>query len=481
MSITLHRPRTLFARSAIMLIASAAIASKAFAHGAERGLVMLLPTQYYMVGAAFAVGLSCILLTSENLSARLISMFNWRFRLFALPSQKSAIPSLLALLYLIAAICSGLFGSRDPLSNILPLSVWTGWWIGFTLLQVCFGDLWKFLNPWSGLVRALHAATRGTFPKDGLATLPRAIGYLPAIILFAAFAWFELISAAPEDPAGLALAITAYWLINFAAIILFGLDDWLGRGEPFSVFFRLIGGFSPFSRATHRGKTTIGLQMPGAQYVTAPPLPLSGVCFVLIVLGAASFDGLAETFEWMGWWGINPLEYAGRTSVYTINSFGLLATAFLLGLGFYCALFLGLKLSSGTDLAQFAGRIIYSIIPISIAFHAAHYLTMVLINGQYLLKALSDPFNLGWDLFGTASDHVTASMVQNIDTVWMIWTAQVVIIALGHMVGIVLAHPIATDWFGSHQRAARSQVPLAALMVFYTVFGLWLLATPTIG
>jgi hypothetical protein len=481
MSIILHGYKALFVTSGMMLIASSAFATKAFAHGAERGLVMLLPTQFYMVGAAFAVGLSCLLLASKSLSARLVRSFNWRFELLALPRHMSTTPSFLALLFLVAAIYSGFFGSPDPLSNILPLSVWTGWWIGFTLLQVVFGDLWKFINPWSGLVTALSFVTRGAFPKDGLSALPKAIGYLPAITLFAAFAWFELISAAPEDPQRLAIAITAYWLINFGAIILFGLDEWLERGEPFSVLFRLIGGFSPFARVEHAHKTVVQFQMPGAQYVTAPPLPFSAVCFVLLVLGAASFDGLSETFAWMGWWGINPLEYAGRTSVYVINSIGLVATVLLLGAGFYSALFLGLRFSAGSSLAQFAGRIIYSVIPISIAFHAAHYLTMALVNGQYLLKALSDPFNVGWNIFDTANHHVTASMVQNIDTVWVIWTVQVAIITLGHMVGIILAHLIATDWFQSHRHAARSQIPLAALMVFYTVFGLWLLATPTIG
>src|SRR5690606_5288349 len=104
-----------------------------------------------------------------------------------------------------------------------------------------------------------------------------------------------------------------------------------------------------------------------------------------------------------------------------------------------------------------------------------------LMNGQYLMKAWSDPFSLGWNIFGAAHHHVTGSMIQNIDTVWIIWCVQVGIITIGHVVGIVLAHLIAMQTFKTHSEAAKSQVFLATLMVFYTVFGLWLLSTPTIG
>ena len=44
----------------------------------------------------------------------------------------------------------------------------------------------------------------------------------------------------------------------------------------------------------------------------------------------------------------------------------------------------------------------WSIVPIALAYHFSHYLTALLVNGQYALVALSDPFALGWNLFGTA-------------------------------------------------------------------------------
>ena len=39
----------------------------------------------------------------------------------------------------------------------------------------------------------------------------------------------------------------------------------------------------------------------------------------------------------------------------------------------------------------------------AIAYHTAHYLTYLLLTGQYVIPVISDPFGFGWDLFGTIS------------------------------------------------------------------------------
>lgn len=442
---------------------------------------MLLPTNYYMIGALLAVALSFLILTNQTISRWLDEAYNRRPLLHTSSRKSFGALSILSNALIFIGIYIGLYGSPDPLSNPLSLGVWTGWWIGFSLVQVLHGDLWVVMNPWRWWGLFLDSISQGKFGRKGFVRLPSSIGYLPAIILFFCFAWFELISIAPEDPPRLAVTVFLYWLVNFLAVTIFGLDDWLERGEAFSVFFRLIGGFSPIARTRTQDVVQLSLQMPGATFVNAAPLPLSGIALVLLMLGTASFDGLSETFTWHGVWGGNPLEYAGRSSTQFENTIGLVLTPVALGAAYFIALWFGLRLTGHQNLTAFAGQIIYSIVPISIAFHLSHYLTALLINGQFLVKALADPLVLGWDLFGTADLHVTASFIQNINSVWIIWTAQVAIITIGHMAGIILAHIIAMRHFGSHLMAARSQIFLAALMVFYTVFGLWLLSTPTIG
>jgi hypothetical protein len=64
---------------------------------------------------------------------------------------------------------------------------------------------------------------------------------------------------------------------------------------------------------------------------------------------------------------------------------------------------------------------------------------------------------------------------------WVIWNLQAAAIVIGHIVAVLAAHRLAFRLHETHRAAALSQLPLAVLMVGYTVFGLWLLSTPTAG
>ena len=128
-----------------------------------------------------------------------------------------------------------------------------------------------------------------------------------------------------------------------------------------------------------------------------------------------------------------------------------------------------------------AGTLVWSIVPIALAYHFSHYLTALLVNGQYALVALSDPFSLGWNLFGTAHMQVDAGVVMGSDAAWAIWNAQAAAIVVGHIVAVLAAHRLAFRLHRTPRAALLSQFPLTLLMIAYTVFGLWLLSTPTVG
>jgi hypothetical protein len=49
-------------------------------------------------------------------------------------------------------------------------------------------------------------------------------------------------------------------------------------------------------------------------------------------------------------------------------------------------------------------------------------------------------------------------------------------LVIGHVAGLVLAHDKAVELFESPRKAAISQYAMLALMVVYTVAGLWLLS-----
>jgi len=456
-----------------------AIPTPAFAHASERGHVLLLPTGYYLIGGALAVAASFWALAFVR-PATLEIYAACRWRLSDTTERGRFFTSLASLLFMAVLIAAGFLGSHDPLANPLPLIVWTVLWVGLTLVQGLIGNVWHWLDPWYAPHRLLTAA----IPALRLPPFqfPARLGYWPAVALFLGFAWFELIDLAPEDPPRLALVVAAYWIAMLLAMLMFGHGEWSRRGEFLSAFFRLISRFAATGIDDLKdGRQKLTLAFPGARIAAVAPLPISGAIFLLFVLGSVSFDGLSKTFLWLGASGINPLEFPGRSAVVAINTFGLIGAMAALAAVFFLAVSLGLRLAGKGSFQKSAGLLVWSIVPIALAYHFAHYLTALLVDGQYALVALSDPFGRGWNLFGTAHAPVEAGIVMGHDAAWLIWNAQAAAIVGGHVLAVVLAHLLALRLHGDPFKAVLSQLPLGALMVAYTLVGLWLLSTPSAG
>lgn len=465
---------------AAVVVAMLLPSAPAFAHASDRGHVLLLPTGHYMAGAAFAVAASFLMLALVP-PLRLVALWRKRMALCSVPDI--ALPlSLLSFAGFAALVAAGLFGSRDPLSNPLPLVVWTLLWVGLTLVQGLAGNAWRWLNPWYGPYRLVTKALGTAEPPKGALKLPAWVGYWPAFVLFSAFAWFELIDPAPDDPERLAIAAGLYWVVSLGFMLAFGFERWSRQGEILSAFFAMISRFGIIEGERQGDRLKLALCWPGAKLDRVEPLPLSGALFLLLTLASVSFDGFSKTFVWLGWNSINPLEFPGRSSLIGINSTGLAAMFVLLaGLGFVAVLAGERLVRSTLPLPKAAGLLVWSIVPIALAYHFSHYLTSLLVNGQYAIAALSDPFGRGWNLFGTAGMTVEAGIVMGADSAWWLWNLQAAAIVAGHVLAVLAAHLLAYRLHPTAARATLSQLPLTLLMIGYTVFGLWLLSTPTAG
>jgi hypothetical protein len=446
----------------------------ASAHTSERAFVLLLPTGYYLIGGALAVAASFVILAFVPAAlVERIATARARFVYVALPAETW--PSLLAFVVSLILVVAGFAGSRDPLANPQPLTVWALWWVGVTLLHAVFGNLWRWFNPWIGPFRL---ACRVFSMRDGRFSYPDRLGYWPAVLAFFAFAWFELVHPAPDDPAILAKAVIGYSLVTWAGMALFGARAWLERAEAFSVFFAFVARLAPFAVEDSR----LVLSWPGRRLADGGQLNVSGILFVLLALATVSFDGLNRTFWWLGHAGINPLEFPGRSAVIGLNSIGLIGSWLALAGLFLAAIWLGCRLKgAGPNAMDVAGRLALSILPISIGFQFAHYLTIFLVNGQYAAIALTDPFAQGWANAHDRMHGVTTSFLANADDVSVIWDLQAAGIVLGHILAVVVAHAAVLHLVRDRRQVLLLQIPLAALMVAYTLFGLWLLATPTAG
>ncbi|WP_119302041.1 hypothetical protein [Dongia deserti] len=451
----------------------AASTTPAFAHTTERAFILLLPTGYYLLGGALAVaGSFMILLALPAERLKRWSDARWTLGRLRVPNETGA--SLASFAILVVLLTAGYVGSRDPLDNPLPLTVWTIWWIGLTIAHALFGNLWRYLNPWAGPFRLLGLRK---------APLPYHLGYWPAIIGLLAFAWFELVHLAPNDPAVLAQAIILYTIATWIGMALFGEEAWLSRAETFSVFFSLIARIAPLqSEPAATALRQFKLLIPGRALVDLAPLPPSGVLFVLLTLAAVSFDGLSKTFWWLGLNGINPLEFPGRSAVMSVNSIGLVALWGVLGAAFLACIWIGRALAGSRDpFWPRAGALAASILPISVGYQFAHYLTAFLVNGQYAAIALTDPFALGWFNSEERMHRITTSFLSHRAGVTLIWNLQAAGIVIGHIIAVLVAHLVTLRAGADRMTTLLSQAPLAVLMVAYTLFGLWLLSTPAAG
>jgi hypothetical protein len=164
------------------------------------------------------------------------------------------------------------------------------------------------------------------------------------------------------------------------------------------------------------------------------------------------------------------------------NTAGLILLWVSLAAAFLACLWIGRALAGlRRPFWPHAGALVASILPISIGYQFAHYLTALLVNGQYATVALSDPFALGWFASEDRMHRVTTSFLSNRAGVTLIWNLQAAGIVIGHVVAVLAAHLITLRLDTAGRATLLSQAPLALLMVAYTLFGLWLLSTPAAG
>lgn len=442
----------------------------ALAHASERAVILTLPTKGFIWGAGAAVALTALLAGLANRAPA------FRARpLFTRPRLlPEGVTSWLSAAFLGLLIVAGLLGTRDPMANPLPLWIWTVLWVGLAALQAAFGNLWRDLNPWTGPVRML----RGLLGREGNIGLAR-LGYWPAVAGLLAFAWFEIVSLSPDDPAELALIAAAYWLCIFALATLEG-EGWIAQGEFLTTFFAFTARIAPFWARYDEKRVTVMAGPPGAQIADAPPLSPSAIAFVMLMIASVSFDGLHETFHWVALIGLNPLDYPGRSAVTGINSAGLVAMWALMAGLILMAIRATLALAGqGARFTEMTGPWALSFLPIAAGYHVAHYLTALLTQGQYTVAALSDPFHRGDDFLGLGPHWVSFGFLSQHDAVWHIWIAQFGIILGAHLVAVLLVRRIAED--RGLGLSPMAELPLTLLMALYTSFGLWLLAAPAIA
>jgi hypothetical protein len=453
----------------VSLIAPAA----AQAHGFGARYELPLPLAIYLTSAALAVLLSFLAMAWFSRHARGVGEAPRFNLLVTAPGRALASAPVLFALRLAAValfvvvIVAGLLGAQSPLKNIAPAFVWALWWVGMTYVSALAGDLWALLNPLATLFCWVEAAYARLRPGRRLSLelpYPKAAGVWPAAALFLLFAWMELVWEGADKPASLSLAIIAYSALAWTGMWVFGRREWLRRGEMFAIVFGLLARFSPTEVRVSEGRREWNLRPYAVGLLAREPAHPSEVALVVFMLAAVSFDGLRDTPLW--------------TSAAPGDTAGLIGAALLLlaAYGLVCKMMVRL----GQDLQTWrraAGLFVFTLIPIAIAYHLAHYLSFLVTILQYAIPLASDPLGRGWDLFGGATHFVRPGIID----AKTIWTVAVPAIIIAHVLAVGLSHLLALREFPSRRAALRSQYPMVALMLAYTMGSLWIIAQPIVS
>ena len=364
-------------------------------------------------------------------------------------------------LFLVVA-AAALVGDDHVLQNIAPTFIWVVFWVGLVPFVVLFGNIWAVLSPF----RAIADAVAWTAGRLGIhwrpEEYPERLGRWPATVLLLAFVSFELCYENPSDPRALALGIYLYAAITWLGMFVFGREAWLHGGEAFNVYFGLLGRIAPFGLVD--GRVVLRVPLSGLTRLDALPGTLA---FIAVMLGSVGFDSVSRTSFWLDL----QVRLGGELARTAVSFAGLVGTILAVALAYLAAIAVARSLTRYEG--DLAGSFLGSLVPIALVYVLAHYFSLTLLQGQYIVPLVSDPFGRGWDLLGTATFRPNLGLL----TPNVVWYVQVAALVAGHVAGLALAHDRAVGLFPNPRLALRSQYAMLVLMVLYTVGGLKLLST----
>lgn len=429
-------------------------------------------------------------------------------------------------------IAAGLFGNQNPALNIAPILTWTVWWGGLVILIMFAGKAWCWMCPWDAVAGWMEKLRFWKKADEGLGLemkwpkVLRNVGV--ATILFVGLTWIELgfgVTMKPRVTAWLAIAML---LMAIASAFLFERKGFCRYG---CLVGRVSGLYAMFSSVEVRSRDqSVCRSCPGKECVTGSETAYGcptflfpgylasntyciqcGECvqacpednltvnlrpwgtdlvsdhrarsdeayLALLMLSITGFHGLTMTANWgklTGW-------LAGAFSASHLIAFSLgmtilmlapiLIYAALVWISYRCGITQQALARKPLTYHDYFVKYAYALLPIALFYHLAHNMEHLLMEGPKVVALISDPFGWNWNLFGTA--HWSIPPLVSLDVLWIV---QIVLVLVGHVYSLWVAQKTSIRLFGDHRSAFRSQLPMLAGMIAFSVFSLWLLKQP---
>lgn len=430
-------------------------------------------------------------------------------------------------------IAAGLFGNQNPALNIAPILTWTVWWGGLVILIMFAGKAWCWVCPWDAVAGWMEKLRFWKKNDEGLSLnlkWPKPLrNIIIATVLFVGLTWIELGFGVTMRP-----AITAY--LALAMLMMAIVSAFLFEKKSFCryacIVGRVSGLYAMFSGVEVRSKDqsvcrncsgkecvkgsktaygcptflfpgyltsntyciqcmecvqacpednlAVNLRPWGADLISRHRPRTDEAYLALLMLSITGFHGLTMTPNW------------GRLTEWLNRSFSLgNLLAFSLGMTLllllpilaYAALVkLSYVLGSPAAATSATGRFsfhdyfvryAYALLPIALFYHLAHNMEHLLMEGPKVLSLISDPFGWNWNVLGTA--QWTIPPLVSLDILWIV---QVVLVLVGHVYSLWIAHHTSRQLFTDPIAARRSQIPMLVAMIGFSIFSLWLLKQP---
>jgi hypothetical protein len=303
-------------------------------------------------------------------------------------------------------VAAALVGPEASAANLAPSTVLVVWWVGLPLACAVAGDVMAWLDPFGTLTSAASRA----LGRVGTAPAARVTA-LTAAAFLGVFTWWALAYDDGRDPRSLGWFLVAYAAAATAGGVVWGAH-WVRSGEGFGA---LSSGLAAIRRAG-------GGSGPASAVVGA---------VVAVWFGGLAFDLFSGTRAWV--------DLAGATSGWARTG---RATACLVlavaGAGAVVAATVVSARRRAPD-AEARAPVDRAVTEAWLATTAgavvAHGLTLVLVDGQFAIALVSDPFGRGWNLFGTADRAIDYSPLSP----GTVGVAQIALAIAGATWGVVAA------------------------------------------
>ncbi len=427
-------------------------------------------------------------------------------------------------------IAAGLFGNQNPALNIAPVLTWTVWWGGLIILIMFAGKAWCFVCPWDAVATWMEKLRFWKKTDAGLGLdlkWPKMLrNVVLATVLFVGLTWIELgfgVTMKPRVTAYLAIvmllmAIVSAFLFEgkgfcrygclvgrvsglyamFAGVEVRSKDQSVcrtcpgkecvkGSQEAYGCPTFLFPGYLSNNtyciqcgeclQACPEDNLTVNLRPWGADLVSDHRTRTDEAYLALLMLSITGFHGLTMTRNWatITQWLGSSLSL-GHLLAFSLGMAGLMLApiavyAVLVGVSYR----LGVSRLTTLQLSyhDYFVRYAYALLPIALFYHLAHNMEHLLMEGPKVVALISDPFGWNWNLLGTA--HWSTPPLVSLDVLWVL---QIGLVLVGHVYSLWVAQKTSLRLFGDSRSAFRSQLPMLAGMIAFSIFSLWLLKQP---